>query len=245
MNVRTLIFTLPTAALLALAGCAGSQASSRADDTSSTAQGMQGMAALCPMQVKDTKVEASDTDQGAALTFTTKGDVAELRRRVTAMADMHNAHHGGPGMHEHGAAGGCACGQHEGEAKACSCPGHAAGQGEGQGGSGCACGQQHEGQGCSCAGHDEKGAACACGPHEGQGGQACACGEHGEGMHKGMHMPASRATTEEVPDGIRLVLTPVDASQRDALRESVRAHAGMMSSGNCPMMKAAPAHHGG
>lgn len=243
MNVRTLILALPTAALLALAGCAGSQASSRANDTSSSAQGMQDMAAMCPMQVKDTKVEASDTDQGAALTFTTKGDVTELRRRVTAMADMHNAHHGGSGMHEHGA-GGCACGQHEGEAKACSCPGHAAGQGQGQGGSGCACGQQHEGQGCAACG--QQGQACACGQqHEGQQGQACACGGHGEGMHKGMHMPASRATTEEVPDGIRLVLTPVDASQRDALRESVRAHAGMMSSGNCPMMKGAPAHHGG
>lgn len=228
MNFRTLIFALPATALLALAGCAGSQASSREDAaaSSTTAQGMQGMAAMCPMQVKDTKVEASDTDQGAALTFTTKGDVAELRRRVTAMAEMHNAHPGGPGMHEHGAAGGCTCGQHEGEAKACNCPGHAAGQGQGQGqgGSGCACGQ-HEGQGQACA---------HCGGH----------GEHGKGMHGGMNMPASRATTEEVPGGMRLVLTPVDPSQRDALRESVRAHAGMMSSGQCPMMKAAPAHGG-
>lgn len=64
-------------------------------------------------------------------------------------------------------------------------------------------------------------------------------------MHKGMGMPASRATTEEVPDGIRLVLTPVDPAQRDALRESVRAHASMMSSGKCPMMQGAPAHHEG
>ncbi|MGZ3459544.1 MAG: hypothetical protein ACXU86_13705, partial [Archangium sp.] len=172
--------------------------------------GMQGMAAMCPMQVQGTKVEASNTDTGAALTFTTQGDVTELRRRVSAMAQMHNEHHAGQGMHAQGGAAGCACGQHEGKD---------------QGGSGCAC-DHHEGQGDS---------GCACDHHEGQG---CHCGPHAGKM--GMHMPASRVTTEEVPGGIRLVFTPEDASQLDALRESVRHHAEMMSSGHCPMMQSAP-----
>jgi len=202
MNVRTLVLVLPATALLALAGCSGSQKSTREESATSASttqqqdmHGMQGMAAMCPMQVQGTKVEASNTDTGAALTFTTQGDVTELRHRVSAMAQMHNEHHAGQGMHAQGGEAGCACGQHEG-----------------QGDSGCACGH-HEGQGCHC------------GPHAGM---------------MGKHMPASHVTTEEVPGGIRLVFTPEDASQLDALRESVHQHAEMMSSGHCPMMQSTP-----
>ncbi len=87
----------------ALAACSGSRSEQRSD-TSATAQGaspaqdrsaarMHGMGDICPMDVPDTKVAASDTGDGEALTFTTtSGQVDELRRRVHAMADMHNQH---------------------------------------------------------------------------------------------------------------------------------------------------------
>lgn len=45
---------------------------------------------MCPLEVSAAKVEAQDTDAGAALAFTTTTDVAELRRRVRRMADMQN-----------------------------------------------------------------------------------------------------------------------------------------------------------
>lgn len=48
----------------------------------------------CPVTVPGTSVTVEDTSTGAALVFVTTGDVSELRRRVTAMATMHNDHHG-------------------------------------------------------------------------------------------------------------------------------------------------------
>jgi hypothetical protein len=73
----------PSAETAARPGMAA-QASGQASD----------MMAICPMQVPDTTVSATDTLDGEALTFTTSsGQVAELRRRVRAMADMHNQHH--------------------------------------------------------------------------------------------------------------------------------------------------------
>src|SRR5206468_9019668 len=50
----------------------------------------KGMADSCPMAVAGTSVRAEEVEGGTAMVFTTTGDVAELRRRVTAMADMHN-----------------------------------------------------------------------------------------------------------------------------------------------------------
>lgn len=44
----------------------------------------------CPMHVAGTEVAASDTESGAALTFTTTGDVGELRARAHEMARMHD-----------------------------------------------------------------------------------------------------------------------------------------------------------
>jgi hypothetical protein len=58
------------------------------------------MNAPCPMAIPGTQVAAVDTPDGVALVFTTEaGGVDELRRRVAAMADMHNQHHGGTGEH--------------------------------------------------------------------------------------------------------------------------------------------------
>jgi hypothetical protein len=52
------------------------------------------MAATCPMAVAGTSARAEDVDGGAAIAFTTTGDVTELRRRVAHMAEMHARHHG-------------------------------------------------------------------------------------------------------------------------------------------------------
>jgi hypothetical protein len=42
-------------------------------------------------------VTVEDAPNGAALVFITTGDVTEVRRRVAAMASMHNEHHGAMG----------------------------------------------------------------------------------------------------------------------------------------------------
>lgn len=51
----------------------------------------------CPVAVPGTSVTVEDLNNGAALVFITTGDVADLRRRVTAMAKMHNDHHAAMG----------------------------------------------------------------------------------------------------------------------------------------------------
>jgi hypothetical protein len=95
-------------ALLALAGCASSRTASEPAASASQQQHEAGaapshdamqhhaggaMEAMCPTAVPDTHVAASDTASGEAITFTTSGQVDELRRRVHAMAEMHNQHH--------------------------------------------------------------------------------------------------------------------------------------------------------
>lgn len=47
----------------------------------------------CPVAIPGTSVSVEDTDTGAALVFVTTGDVAELRKRVAAMAAAHNEEH--------------------------------------------------------------------------------------------------------------------------------------------------------
>jgi len=65
-------------------------------------------------------------------------------------------------------------------------------------------------------------------------------GAHGQMMH--MQMVPSRASVEDIPGGVRLVLVPTDPSQLAALRAQARDHAAMMEKGECPMMQAsAPA----
>jgi hypothetical protein len=64
--------------------------------------GMHDHMASCPMQVDGTSVRAEDVDGGAALVFTTEGDLAELRERVKKHADHMQA--GGCSMMKHGAA---------------------------------------------------------------------------------------------------------------------------------------------
>ena len=92
---------LITGLALAAASCASSQSAERASGASSSAQYAGSSAGgmtmdMCPMAVPGTTVSAQDTQAGEALTFATNsGQVAELRRRVRAMVDMHNRHHAG------------------------------------------------------------------------------------------------------------------------------------------------------
>jgi hypothetical protein len=52
--------------------------------------GPQASMSDCPMAVLGTTVAAIDTPEGIAIAFDTTGDVAELRRRATAMAARHD-----------------------------------------------------------------------------------------------------------------------------------------------------------
>jgi hypothetical protein len=45
------------------------------------------------MAVPGTEVSATDADGGVSITFTTTGQVTELRSRVREMAAIHNQHH--------------------------------------------------------------------------------------------------------------------------------------------------------
>ena len=75
----------------------------------------------CPVAVPGTSVAVQDADGGAALVFTTTGDVAAVRQRAREMARMHNETHAKMGPlptgdaaggghpqrgHDHGAMGG-------------------------------------------------------------------------------------------------------------------------------------------
>jgi hypothetical protein len=129
-----------SALLFALASAASACGGSSTPATSSTTPKPAGAASdpSCPVAVPGTSVTVEDTATGAALVFVTTGDVAELRRRVTTLAQMHNDHHGamgplpdgsGGGGHEghegHGAAaGGGGAGGHEGHGAAAGGGGH-------------------------------------------------------------------------------------------------------------------------
>jgi hypothetical protein len=65
-----------------------------------------------------------------------------------------------------------------------------------------------------------------------------------EGMHRDggmsmmmMRMPAADMRAEEIEGGARLVFTPHDPTDIDALRDHVEMHAEMMSARRCPMMR--------
>jgi hypothetical protein len=58
--------------------------------TSTSAPAHHEMAGMCPLEVSGTQVAATDTSDGAAIAFTTTGEVANLRQRVHHMAVMHD-----------------------------------------------------------------------------------------------------------------------------------------------------------
>jgi hypothetical protein len=60
----------------------------------------------------------------------------------------------------------------------------------------------------------------------------------GHMMGQGMGpMPAADAKVEDIDGGVRIVLTPKDASQLSALRERTRLHGERMGGGECWMFQ--------
>ncbi len=103
---------LPALSLsLALAACGGGARSSPATTTAPKTATAESNDPSCPVAVPGMSVTVEDASAGAALVFVTTGDVADLRRRVSAMASMHNDHHGSMGALPDGKEGG---GGHEG-----------------------------------------------------------------------------------------------------------------------------------
>jgi hypothetical protein len=83
---------------LALAACGGSSTPATTPTTPVTpAAAATPGDASCPAAVPGTSVTVEDEPNGAALVFVTTGDVAEIRRRAAAMAQMHNDHHAAMG----------------------------------------------------------------------------------------------------------------------------------------------------
>ena len=86
-----------TALLLSLtvAACGGSSTSATSSTTPKTIGNPSDPS--CPVAVPGTSVTVEDTSNGAALVFVTTGDIADVRRRAAALAQMHNDHHGAMG----------------------------------------------------------------------------------------------------------------------------------------------------
>ena len=72
---------------LAIAACGGASSSSAARPATPAATDPS-----CPVAVAGTSVNVEDSPSGASLVFVTTGDVADVRRRVAAMASKHNEH---------------------------------------------------------------------------------------------------------------------------------------------------------
>jgi hypothetical protein len=91
---------------LAIAACGGGAKSSPTTTTATKTGTAESSDPSCPVAVPGTSATVEDAASGAALVFVTTGDVAELRRRVSAMASMHNDHHGSMGALPDGNDGG-------------------------------------------------------------------------------------------------------------------------------------------
>lgn len=85
------VLSLVGCGLVAACGGAGSNTGAQAPTTPAP------MAAAddpsCPVAVPGTSVTVEDADKGAALVFATTGDVADVRRRASELARMHNESH--------------------------------------------------------------------------------------------------------------------------------------------------------
>jgi hypothetical protein len=87
-------FLKPMLLSLALAACGSSSSSSTSTIPKSTAPAND---PSCPAAVAGTSASVEDAPNGAAIVFVTTGDVADVRRRVAAMASMHNDQHAAMG----------------------------------------------------------------------------------------------------------------------------------------------------
>lgn len=110
MRINSII----VATVFALSGCASSRAQQQpvpapppaappvAEAPPEEGVGDEEMA-MCPTAVEGTSARATDIAGGVAIVFTTTtGDVAELRRRVARMAEMHQRRHGDAPARGHG-----------------------------------------------------------------------------------------------------------------------------------------------
>ena len=85
-----LLTVITTSVVLACGGSKSQPTAPQPPPSEAHAHGEAGgMGGMCPMEVPDTKVSAEDTQDGVAVTFTTTGDVSQLRQRVHHMAEMH------------------------------------------------------------------------------------------------------------------------------------------------------------
>ena len=82
---------------LVLVACGGGSSSTPATGTTTPAQPAASADPTCPVSVAGTSVTVEDTATGAAFVFVTTSDVAELRKRVAAVAAEHNQRHGAMG----------------------------------------------------------------------------------------------------------------------------------------------------
>lgn len=195
-----------------LAACGGGSSATETTTPTKTANSDPS----CPVTVAGTSVSVEDTTNGASLVFVTTGDVAEVRRRVTAMASMHNEQHAAMGPLPDGTdAGGGHAGHdmsgmnHEGDDM-----GGMKHEGHDMGG------MKHEGHdmsGMDHSGHDMSG-----GKHAG----------HAGGMI-GIH---SKATESDVEGGAKITFI-ANGSDVAKLQGELRMHAQHFASGTCAMGK--------
>lgn len=89
MRIQSLLFA--SSLLVAPLAACGSKSSAK-PTTAAHHEAADPMAGMCPVEVPGTSVAAEDSATGGALVFVTTGDVAEVRKRVAAMAAMHNDH---------------------------------------------------------------------------------------------------------------------------------------------------------
>ena len=187
----------------ALAACGGGSKTA----TNTTATSSSASDPSCPMTIPGTSVSVEDTDSGAALVFATTGDVGELRKRVAAMAQMHNEHHGSMGALPTGKEAG---GEHAGHDMS-NMSGHdMSSMGSGHDMSSMGSGHDMSSMG---SGHDMN-------EHEGHAG--------------GMISVHSKAESVDVDGGSRLVFTS-STSDVAKLQSELRMHAQHLSSGTCTM----------
>jgi hypothetical protein len=85
--MRNILFTVMVATSLAILGMAATERQQVAPQHQMDMSMMQ----ACPMKVTGADLSVTNVENGIVLTITTKsGDVADLRRRVEAMAKMHS-----------------------------------------------------------------------------------------------------------------------------------------------------------
>ena len=173
--------------------------------------GHEGMAMECPTDVEGTTARTTQTKRGITIAFTTKGkdDVAEVRRRVQHLAEMHNQHHA----------------QHQAQG-AQGAERTVADQAGGQGA--VVSLQQNATQ--AQTGTGQVGAPV----QSGTGGQGQSAAANAMGTHDVLTMTQARA--ENMPRGARLVLTVKEPRQMERVREQLRIHAQNMAAGECDMM---------